>query len=57
MNPAMPPSELVVASALRCATPAFSSVCAEIPGLKKIAATYYRPDPMPESAEVHALAA
>jgi hypothetical protein len=57
MNPAMPPSELVVASALRSAIPTFFTVCAEIPGLKKIAATYYRPDPMPELGEVDALAA
>jgi hypothetical protein len=57
MNPAMPPSELVVASALRSAIPTFFSVCAEIPGLNKIAATYYRPDPMPESRQGDALAA
>ena len=57
MNPAMPPSELVVASALRSAIPTFFSACAEFPGLKKIVASYHRPDPPPESAEDHALAA
>jgi hypothetical protein len=57
MNPAMPPSELVVASALRSAIPTFFSACAEIPGLKKIAATYYRPDPMSQSGQVGSMAA
>lgn len=42
MNEAMPPSELVVASALRSGLPEFFAVCDSIPGLKKIIGTYRR---------------
>jgi hypothetical protein len=58
MNPAMPPSELVVANALRSSIPTFFSACALLPGLKKIAAaSYYRPDPPPDSDQINAMAA
>jgi len=40
MNEAMPPSELVVANALRTGLPGFFAVCDLIPGLKKIVETY-----------------
>ena len=53
MNPAMPPSELIVASALRSGLPAFFSVCSFVPGLKKIIDAYYRYD-VPHEAH-HAL--
>lgn len=42
MNPAMPPSELVVANALRTGLPEFFSLGDSVPGLKKIVATYRR---------------
>lgn len=42
MNEAMPPSELVVASALRTGLPGFFAVSDSIPGLKKIIDTYRR---------------
>jgi hypothetical protein len=45
MNPAMPPSELIVASALRSTLPAFFSVSAFAPGLKKIMITYRKHAP------------
>lgn len=44
MNPAMPPSELVVANALRTGLPAFFAVCDLVPGLKKIVEAYRRYD-------------
>ena len=44
MNPAMPPSELVVANALRTGLPEFFAVCDLVPGLKKIAKAYRRYD-------------
>jgi hypothetical protein len=44
MNPAMPPSELVVASALRTGLPGFFAVCSLVPGLKKIVDAYRRYD-------------
>ena len=44
MNPAMPPSELVVANALRTGLPAFFAVCNLVPGLKKIVEAYRRYD-------------
>ena len=44
MNPAMPPSELVVANALRTGLPAFFAVCNLVPGLKKLVDTYRRYD-------------
>lgn len=45
MNPAMPPSELIVASALRSTLPAFFSVPAFAPDLKKIMIKYRKNDP------------
>ncbi len=44
MNPALPPSELIVANALRTAIPAFFSFPNLDPGLKKIMENYYRYD-------------
>jgi hypothetical protein len=44
MNPAMPPSELVVANALRTGLPGFIAVCNLVPGLKKIVDAYRRYD-------------
>lgn len=44
MNEAMPPSELVVASALRSALPGFFAVASSVPGLKKIFEDYRRHD-------------
>jgi hypothetical protein len=57
MNPAMPPSELVVASALRSSLPAFFSVCVTVPGMKKIVDTYCRDDLHSEEDYVPLLAA
>jgi len=48
MNPAMPPSELVVASALRSTLPEFIAVPALAPDLTKIMAKYRRHDPPDE---------
>ena len=45
MNPALPPSELIVANALRTAIPAFFSFPKLDTGLKKIMENYYRYDP------------
>ena len=44
MNPAMPPSELVVENALRTGIPAFIAVCDLVPGLKKLVEAYRRCD-------------
>jgi DDE superfamily endonuclease len=44
MNPALPPSELVVANALHSAIPGFFSSAAMDPNLKKILDRYRRPD-------------
>jgi DDE superfamily endonuclease len=44
MNAAMPPSELVVANALRTGLPAFFTVCDLVPGLKKLVEAYRRDD-------------
>ena len=44
MNEAMPPSELVVANALRTGLPGFFAVCDLAPGLKKLVETYRRSD-------------
>lgn len=44
MNPGMPPSELVVANALRTGLTAFFAVCNLIPGLEKIVSAYRRDD-------------
>lgn len=54
MNEAMPPSELVVASALRAGLPGFFTVCVSIPGLKKILDTYRRYDVSEESQQLAA---
>lgn len=44
MNPAMPPSELIVANALRCTLSAFLAVPALAPDLTKILTKYHRHD-------------
>jgi hypothetical protein len=44
MNPALPPSELVAANALRAAIPGFFSSSQFNPKLKKIVEQYWRPD-------------
>ncbi|GAC1335198.1 MAG: hypothetical protein NVSMB28_32500 [Collimonas sp.] len=49
MNPAMPPSELIVASALRSTIKVFFAVPAIAPGLTKIMDKYYRHDLPSES--------
>ena len=54
MNPAMPPSELVVANALRHSIPTLFSVPALAPGLTKIMEEYRRHDPPSEIYEVAA---
>ena len=48
MNPAMPPSELIVANALRSTLPAFFAVAAFAPDLKKIMIQYRKHDPPPD---------
>jgi hypothetical protein len=57
MNPAMPPSELIVASALRSTITAFLAVCKLEPKLKEMAAAYARADLPPERDQVFAMAA
>ena len=57
MNPAMPPSELIVASALRSSITAFFPVCALAPELRKMVSTYYRQDLPPDIHQVDAMAA
>jgi len=57
MNPAMPPSELIVASALRTSVTGFFPVCALVPELRKIASTYCRRDLPPDIDQVEAMAA
>ena len=54
MNPAMPPSELIVASALRSTIPAFFSVPAFAPDLKKIMIKYRKHDPPPDTDQLAA---
>ena len=54
MNPAMPPSELVVANALRTGLPAFFPVCDLVPGLRKIVEAYRRYDVPQESLRMAA---
>lgn len=54
MNPAMPPSELVVANALRTGLPAFFAVCDLVPGLKKLVEAYRRYDLSQEGMRVAA---
>jgi hypothetical protein len=57
MNPAMPPSELIVASALRSSITTFFPVCALVPELRKIASTYHRQDLPPDIDQIDAMAA
>jgi Transposase DDE domain len=58
MNPAMPPSELIVASALRSSIKTFFPVCALAPELRKIVSTYYRQDLPPDiDQQIEAMAA
>ena len=57
MNPAMPPSELIVASALRTSVTGFFPVCALVPELRKIASTYCRRDLPPDIDQIDAMAA
>jgi len=54
MNPAMPPSELIVASALRTTLTVFLAVPALAPDLTKIMAKYRRHDPPPEEERMAA---
>ena len=54
MNPAMPPSELIVANALRCTIPAFFSVPAFAPDLAKIMNKYRRHDLPPDTERMAA---
>ena len=49
MNPTMPPSELVVANALRTGLGGFFAVCNCVPGFKKIVEPYRRYDVPPEA--------
>lgn len=57
MNPAMPPSELIVANALRSSITTFFPVCALGPELRKIVSTYYRQDLPPDIDQIDAMAA
>jgi hypothetical protein len=57
MNPAMPPSELVVANVLRSSVKTLLSTCALAPELKKIAAAYNRHDVHSEEHEPEAMPA
>lgn len=59
MNPAMPPSELIVANALRSSITTFFPVCTLAPELRKIVRTYYRyrQDQPPDIDQIDALAA
>jgi hypothetical protein len=52
MNPAMPPSELIVASALRSSVAPFFQGCTLIPQLAEIARTYAREE-TPSDTEAH----
>ena len=54
MNPAMPPSELVVAHALRSTLPGFLAFPALAPVLTKIMEKYRRHDPPPEVEQMAA---
>jgi hypothetical protein len=54
MNPALPPSELVAANALRAAIPGFFSSSLLDPKLKKIFYQYRRPDIHLDSEEIAA---
>ena len=57
INPAMPPSELIVASALRSSITTFFPVCKLVPELRKIVSTYYREDLPPDIDQIDAIAA
>lgn len=57
MNPAMPPSELIVASALRSSVSTFLAVCTLVPQLKKMADAYTREVLPPERVQTVPLAA
>lgn len=57
MNPDMPPSELIVANALRSSITTFFPVCALAPELEKVVNTYYRRDLPPDIDQIDALAA
>jgi hypothetical protein len=57
MNPAMPPSELIVANALRSSITTFFPVCALVPELGEIAITYYRQDLPSDIDQIDAMAA
>ena len=57
MNPAMPPSELIVANALRASVTGFFSVCAVVPESSKIVSTYCRRDLPPDIDQFEAMAA
>ncbi len=57
MNPAMPPSELIVANALRSSSTTFFPLCALAPELRKIVSTYYRQDLPPDIDQIDAMAA
>jgi hypothetical protein len=54
MNPAMPPSELILACALRTTLTAFLAVPALAPDLTKIMAKYRRHDPPTEGERMTA---
>ena len=54
MNPDMPPSELIVANALRITLPVFLAVPASAPDLMKIITKYRRHDPPFESERMTA---
>lgn len=52
MNPTMPPSELIVAHALRCTIPIFLAVPTLAPDLTKIMNKYRRHDPPPDEEQM-----
>ena len=53
----MPPSELIVASALRSSITTIFPVCASVPELRKIVSTYYRHDLPSDIDQIDAMAA
>lgn len=57
MNPALPPSELVVASVLRSSVKALISTCELVPELRKIAAAHYRYEMHSEEHDAEVMAA
>ena len=52
MNPAMPPSELIVANALKSTHPAFIKVTTLAPDLTKIMAKYCKNDPLSDEVRM-----